>query len=105
MSEEYCRSGWRGNSQGTGLVPWLLAKMQRKSAKPSRIEVLERLALTPRNSLMLVRVETQRFLIATSGEGNLCIEPLSTGQAEPEPWISGLSDPIRSGLRPEADPC
>jgi flagellar biogenesis protein FliO len=106
MNRESRNSALEGNPLGGGFVPWLLAKLQRTKANPARIEVLERIALTQRNSLTLVEVETQKFLIATSVEGNLAMHPLSTDQIRLEPWLPDPSHPIHFGSpMPGEDSC
>jgi hypothetical protein len=106
MNQDIRSSALHGNPQGGGFVPWLLARIQRTKTSPARIEVLERIALTQRNWLTLVEVETQRFLIATSVEGHLAMHPLSRDQIRLEPWLGDPSQPIDFGsLAPKEDAC
>jgi len=44
-----------------------------------RLELLERIALAPRQSLALVEAEGRRFLVATSAEGGPAFYPLDGG--------------------------
>ena len=54
---------------GCGLAGWLTGKLRGgRDARP-RLELVERIALAPRQSLALVEAEGQRILVATSPEG------------------------------------
>ncbi|HEY1160224.1 MAG TPA: flagellar biosynthetic protein FliO [Terracidiphilus sp.] len=52
-----------------GLAGWLLERLRVTRRAPPRLAVLERIALAPRQSLVLVEAEGRRFLVATSPEG------------------------------------
>ncbi|MDR3751863.1 MAG: flagellar biosynthetic protein FliO [Terracidiphilus sp.] len=52
-----------------GLTGWLLGRLRVTRRPPPRLELLERIALAPRQSLALVEAEGRRFLVATSAEG------------------------------------
>lgn len=53
-----------------GLAGWLLGRIKTGGrGKQSRLELVERIALAPRQSLALVEAEGRRFLVATSPEG------------------------------------
>jgi hypothetical protein len=53
-----------------GLAGWVMSRLRRGSRAPRpRLELLERIALAPRQSLALVEAEGRRFLVATSPEG------------------------------------
>jgi len=55
---------------GGGLADWLMSRLRHGSRSPRpRLELLERIALAPRQSLALVEAEGRRFLVATSPEG------------------------------------
>jgi flagellar biogenesis protein FliO len=54
---------------GGGLAGWVLARLRRSGQDRPRLELLERIALAPRQSLALVEAEGRRFLVATSPEG------------------------------------
>jgi flagellar biogenesis protein FliO len=55
---------------GGGLAGWVLARLRRSGQdRRPRLELLERIALAPRQSLALVEAEGRRFLVATSPEG------------------------------------
>jgi flagellar biogenesis protein FliO len=54
-------SGWTG---------WLLGRIRTVGRGQPRLELLERIALAPRQSLSLVEAEGRRFLVATSPEGS-----------------------------------
>jgi flagellar biogenesis protein FliO len=52
-----------------GLAGWLLGRLRSGVRRQPRLELLERIALAPRQSLALVEAEGRRFLVATSPEG------------------------------------
>ena len=52
-----------------GLAGWLLQRLRVIPRPRPRLELLERIALAPRQSLALVEAEGRRFLVATSPEG------------------------------------
>ncbi|MGA3371878.1 MAG: flagellar biosynthetic protein FliO [Terracidiphilus sp.] len=52
-----------------GLAGWLLGRLRGGGRRTPRLELLERIALAPRQSLALVEAEGRRFLVATSPEG------------------------------------
>jgi flagellar biogenesis protein FliO len=52
-----------------GLAGWLLGRLRGGGRQRARLELLERIALAPRQSLALVEAEGRRFLVATSHEG------------------------------------
>ena len=52
-----------------GLAGWLLGRLRGGGRRQPRLELLERIALAPRQSLALVEAEGRRFLVATSPEG------------------------------------
>lgn len=62
--------GDRLNAGIGGLGVWLLARLWTRGRQASaRLELLERIALGPRQSLALVEAEGVRLLVATSAEG------------------------------------
>jgi flagellar biogenesis protein FliO len=52
-----------------GLAGWLLGRLKAGGRTQSRLELVERISLAPRQSLALVEAEGRRFLVATSPEG------------------------------------
>lgn len=58
---------------------WLSVRLQRSSQPPRRLAVIERVSLTPRQSLVMVEADSQRLLVAVSSEGAPVFYPLSTG--------------------------
>jgi hypothetical protein len=52
-----------------GVAGWLLSRFRAGGRSRPRLELLERIALAPRQSLALVEAEGRRFLVATSPEG------------------------------------
>jgi flagellar biogenesis protein FliO len=55
--------------QDGGVAGWLLERLKPTGRTRPRLELLERIALAPRQSLALVEAEGRRFLVATSPEG------------------------------------
>ena len=53
-----------------GLAGWLLDRLRSGSRRQPRLELVERIALAPRQSLSLVEAEGRRFLVVTSPEGS-----------------------------------
>jgi len=52
-----------------GLAGWLMGRLKGRGRRQPRLELVERIALAPRQSLALVEAEGRRFLVATSPEG------------------------------------
>ncbi len=52
-----------------GWAGWLLGRLRPGGGARPRLELVERIALAPRQSLALVEAEGRRFLVATSPEG------------------------------------
>ncbi|MGA2349371.1 MAG: flagellar biosynthetic protein FliO [Terracidiphilus sp.] len=63
-------------AQVGGLAGWLLGRLRSGGRRRPRLELLERIALAPRQSLALVEAEGRRFLVATSPEGAPAFYPL-----------------------------
>ena len=63
---------------GTGLAHWLLNSLRKNRSREPRLELLERIALAPRQSLALVEAEGRRFLVATSADGGPAFYALDT---------------------------
>ena len=62
--------GEERNAGMGGLAGWLLSRLRKRGGRASaRLELLERIALGPRQSLALVEAEGVRLLVATSAEG------------------------------------
>jgi flagellar biogenesis protein FliO len=59
-----------------GWAGWLMKRLARKDCAPPRLELLERLALAPRQSLALIEADGRRILVATSAEGGPAFYPL-----------------------------
>ena len=59
-----------------GLAGWLLGRLRGGGRSAPRLELVERIALAPRQSLALVEAEGRRFLVATSPEGAPAFYPL-----------------------------
>jgi flagellar biogenesis protein FliO len=52
-----------------GMAGWVLGRLRAGGRARSRLELVERITLAPRQSLALVEAEGRRFLVATSPEG------------------------------------
>lgn len=53
-----------------GLAGWVLDRLRSSGRRRPRLELVERIALAPRQSLSLVEAEGRRFLVVTSPEGS-----------------------------------
>jgi flagellar biogenesis protein FliO len=60
-------AGWAG---------WLLARVRVTRRHEPRLQLLERIALAPRQSLALVEADGKRLLVATSADGGPAFYPL-----------------------------
>jgi len=60
--------GWVRNWRGA--AAWILERVHRV-ARPSRIAVLEKISLAPRQSLALIEVDGERLLVGTSQQVQL----------------------------------
>ena len=52
-----------------GIAGWVLGRLRAGGRARSRLELVERITLAPRQSLALIEAEGRRFLVATSPEG------------------------------------
>jgi flagellar biogenesis protein FliO len=66
-----------------GLAGWLLGRLRSRGRRQPRLELVERIALAPRQSLALVEAEGRRFLVATSPEGAPAFYALDEGRTRP----------------------
>jgi hypothetical protein len=62
--------GTNGKTAIGGLAGWLLGLLHSGGRRRPRLELVERIALAPRQSLSLVEAEGRRFLVVTSPEGS-----------------------------------
>jgi flagellar biogenesis protein FliO len=62
--------GANGKTAIGGLAGWLLGRLRSGGRQRPRLELVERIALAPRQSLSLVEAEGRRFLVVTSPEGS-----------------------------------
>ena len=72
MGRDANRSAMKANEKTMpvgGLAGWLLSRLRARGRRQPRLELVERIALAPRQSLALVEAEGRRFLVATSPEG------------------------------------
>ena len=78
-----------------GLAGWLLVQINRRLKQPQRpqprLELIERIALAPRQSLALVEAEGRRFLVACSAEGTPSFYPISGASTRPTSGTVGRS--------------
>jgi flagellar biogenesis protein FliO len=63
---------------GGGLAGWLIERLGGRGRQRPRLELLERIALAPRQTLALVEADGRRFLVATSAEGSPAFHALET---------------------------
>ena len=59
-----------------GLAGWLTSKLRRDPRARPRLALIEKIALTPRQFLVLIEAEGRRFLVAASHEGSAAFYPL-----------------------------
>jgi flagellar biogenesis protein FliO len=63
----------RNLHQRGGLAAWLISRLQKgaeaREQRKSRLALVERISIAPRQSLALVEAEGRRFLIGTSQDG------------------------------------
>lgn len=80
-------------SERGGLAGWLVkriqAGVQRQSRNRARLTLVERIALAPRQSLVLVEAEGRRVLIATSPEGGAAFFALDSMNANRGDFVGG----------------
>jgi hypothetical protein len=90
---------------GAGLAGWLLDRLRGSRRPRPRLELLERIALAPRQSLALVEAEGRRFLVATSPEGGPAFYPLDGELRVANPRVSAgpMRPPTYPAARPAAD--
>jgi len=82
-----------------GVAGWLLGRLRASSRPQPKLELLERIALAPRQSLALVEAEGRRFLVATSPEGAPAFYALDE---RPLPAVNGPNrqrGPVRAAVR------
>jgi flagellar biogenesis protein FliO len=81
-----------------GITEWLLGRLKGAGRARARLQLLERIALAPRQSLALVEAEGRRFLVASSGDGTPVFYPLdrrvperghSAERSQPAPALPG----------------
>jgi hypothetical protein len=61
-----------------GIVRWFIEHVQKRTKAQSRLTVIERVTVAPRQSLLLVEADGQRVLVATSPDGTPAIFPLDS---------------------------
>jgi hypothetical protein len=66
------------SSSGRGLICWLIAKVSARVRTESRLLLVERINLAPRQSLSLIEADGQRLLVATSADGAPAFYALAT---------------------------
>jgi flagellar biogenesis protein FliO len=92
------RNGSTKTTPAGGVAGWLLGRLRAGGRPQPKLELLERIALAPRQSLSLVEAEGRRFLVATSPEGAPAFYALDE---RPLPAVSGLNRQ-RGSRRPAA---
>ena len=83
---------WNGSAKTApagGVAGWLLRRLRAGGGRQQpKLELLERIALAPRQSLSLVAAEGRRFLVATSPEGAPAFYALDE---RPLPAVNGVN--------------
>jgi flagellar biogenesis protein FliO len=85
----------RTNAVG-GLAGWLLGRLKAGGRARPRLELVERIALAPRQTLALIEAEGRRFLVATSPEGGPAFYALDE---RPRPGGNRQTGPERPAVR------
>jgi flagellar biogenesis protein FliO len=79
-----------------GLAAWLLKKLaagaNARAQRKSRLALVDRITLAPRQSLALVEAEGRRFLVATSHEGGPSFYALDS--SSPSALVSRWTRPV-----------
>ena len=87
MKLEIAKNAALITARAGGLTGWvlkgLLGRLRHSSSPGPRLALLERIVLSPRQSLALVQAEGRRFLVATSTEGAAAFYALDE-QAHPD---------------------
>jgi flagellar biogenesis protein FliO len=90
-----------------GIAGWLIARLRPRPRAERRLELLERIALAPRQSLALVEAEGRKILVATSAEGGPSFYPLEerhTSHAAARANEFGARRCARRGLAERSQP-
>jgi hypothetical protein len=82
-----------------GLAGWLLDRLRPGVRRRPRLELVERIALAPRQSLSLVEAEGRRFLVVTSPEGSPAFYPLDERPPQFRNNVVGIDGPVRQAAR------
>jgi len=82
-----------------GLAGWLLKRWRKQQPVRPRLELLDRIALAPRQSLALIEAEGRRILVATSAEGAPAFFSLQEENGADRRPNVGLPDSSRGTLR------
>jgi len=99
--------GTEGKRVIGGLAGWLLDRMRSGGRRRTRLELVERIALAPRQSLSLVEAEGRRFLVVTSPEGSpafyaLDERPIQTRMSMARSNVVRIDGQGRQGAKPAA---
>jgi len=93
---------------GRGLAGWLLRWWRNRAAPASRLMLLDRIAIGPRQALVLVEADGVRVLIATSPEGASTFLPLHPAVTQalslPQDQPSSLKATVDRDLGPMNKP-
>lgn len=60
----------------SGLGAWLLERLQQRSVAEPRLRMLERIRVTPRQTMALIEADGERFLVAAGESGAPVVFPL-----------------------------
>jgi hypothetical protein len=67
----------------SGLMVWLLNRFRRRALKQSRLALVERINLAPRQTVALIEADGQRLLVAISPDGAPSFYPLKAAASRP----------------------
>jgi flagellar biogenesis protein FliO len=68
--------------ESEGLAAWLLARFRGARRPQQRLQLIERIALAPRQSLALIEAEGRRFLVASSADNTPAFFPIDSAGAD-----------------------
>jgi flagellar biogenesis protein FliO len=87
-----------------GMAGWLMKSWRGRKSATSRLALLDRITLAPRQSLALIEAEGRRILVATSAEGAPAFFPLNDRNDDrngvDEPAQAGVLNAPRATVRP-----
>lgn len=82
----------------SGLGAWLLARLRRGAIRESRLALVEKITLAPRQVVALVEADGQRLLVATSSDGAPVFFPLRPAARRAAAKLARMADAEGSSL-------